>query len=265
MSSAKGSGNAVGNSDGYSFARGPPITALEAYNGTAGWVPLGHEIRTIHTDTPKFRGQSDGIASVHVTLNGTKVGGSNVRDDGGFNKGWKHAPLNQSGMYVLEIRETATAPLIALVDIEIIVPGAPAAEEPSAVVGAVEEEQPPQQQQQQQPPPPPPPPQQQQQSPPTPTKSANVTLVHDGSAWIQFEDGMTVPTQAPKFRGQTENLESVHITLNGTKVGGSKVSDTGSFWKSWKHDPLAGGAYLLEIRESSDSAVLWSATIRIAG
>lgn len=57
----------------------------------------------------------------------------------------------------------------------------------------------------------------------------------------------------------------VHITLNGTKVGGSKISDTGSFWKGWKHDPLAGGTYLLEIRELLDSTVLWSATVRIVG
>ena len=57
----------------------------------------------------------------------------------------------------------------------------------------------------------------------------------------------------------------VYITLNGTKVGGSKVSDTSSFWKGWKHDPHAGGTYLFEIRESSDFAVLWSATVRIVG
>lgn len=76
---------------------------------------------------------------------------------------------------------------------------------------------------------------------------------------------VTLQTQAPKFRGQTENLESIHVTLNGTKVGGSKVSDTGSFWKGWKNAPLAAGAYSLEVRESPGSSLLWSATIRIAG
>ena len=76
---------------------------------------------------------------------------------------------------------------------------------------------------------------------------------------------MNVPTKSPKFRGQTEGLESIHITLNGTKVGGSKVSDTGSFWKSWKHSPLAVGTYLLEIREVPGASVLLSTTIRITG
>lgn len=48
--------------------------------------------------------------------------------------------------------------------------------------------------------------------------------------WIPFEDGMTILMQMPKFRGETENIGSIHITLNGTKVGGSKVTND-SFWK----------------------------------
>ena len=253
------------------------------YNGTE-WVPYTRGM-AVHTDTPKFRGQSFGIESIHVTLNGTKVGGNNIKDDGTFTKGWRHAPLSSSGNYVLEIREKADYPaVLATLPLQIIVPGDPLEPlnqtEPvildcSPGLGCVErtpDSPPPQEQQQpqqneQQPPPPTNSTQQQTQpqQPPQPAKSASVTLIHDGTSWIQFEDGMTIQTQAPKFRGQTENLESIHITLNGTKVGGSKVSDTGSFWKSWKHDPLIDGTYSLEIRESSGTAVLWSATVRIVG
>ena len=268
-SGAKGSDGARGSqSDGAPGSYNgvlprPPVPfaeILSAYNGT-GWAPFNYTNPVIYADVPKFRGQSQGIESIHVTLNGTQVGGSNIKDDGTFSKGWKHAPLNQSGTYVLEIRERPGASVMWSSPIEIIVPVAPAVEQ-SVVMGAVEEEE-----EQPPPPPPPPPPPQlpQKPEPQSPPKSANVTLAYNGTAWVSFEDGMAITTSAPKFRGQTENLESVHVTLNGTQVGGSKVSDTGSFWKGWKHAPLAAGTYSLEVRESSDSAVLMSATVRITG
>lgn len=80
--------------------------------------------------------------------------------------------------------------------------------------------------------------------------------------WIPFEDGMTILMQMPKFRDETENIGSIHITLNGTKVGGSKVTND-SFWKSWKHEPLSNGTYVLQIQETPDSAVILSTTIKI--
>ena len=59
---------------------------------------------TIHTDTPKFRGTSDGIDSVKVMINGNQVGGNNIRDGGIFAKGWKGDPLTD-GKYSLTVSD----------------------------------------------------------------------------------------------------------------------------------------------------------------
>ena len=81
---------------------------------------------------------------------------------------------------------------------------------------------------------------------------------------MRFDDSATMQMQSLKFRGRTENLESIHIMINGAKAGGSKVSDTDSFWKSWKRDPFANNAYPPVIRESPDPSVLPSTAIRAA-
>ena len=302
------------------------------------WIPFNFDTLTLHTDTPKFRGWSQNFDSITLTLNGTQVGGNNVRHDGVFQKAWKHDPLTESGTYILEVIHRNDKTVISI-PFTIIVPndntpvtvpetivtlecrpGLDCVPEysqqqeqpppsnstqqedtpPAPPTNSTQQESPPetppqqeeeqQEEEQQQSPPPTnstvpeqptqpetptnstqsepeqPEPEQPETppAPPEPVKSAAITLIHDGTGWVTFSNGITIHTGLPKFQGTTDNLSSVHITLHDKQVGGTNISDTGTFWKSWKHEPLGNGVYTIEVRESSNSDVLYTGTITIA-
>lgn len=77
--------------------------------------------------------------------------------------------------------------------------------------------------------------------------SASVVSVLDGDAWSDFEDGMTISSDSPEFRGQTVGLESVQVSVDGNQVGRNGLDDNGGFARI--AGPLGEGSYVLTVRD----------------
>ena len=79
-------------------------------------------------------------------------------------------------------------------------------------------------------------------------KWADVLWVYDGKEWIPYVDGMTIPTGMPKFRGNTGDISSVQVALNGKQVGMNELSVGYTFIKAQK-TLLQNGTYTLTVRD----------------
>ncbi len=82
------------------------------------------------------------------------------------------------------------------------------------------------------------------------TESASIIKVHDGTKFVEFSDGMTINSGTPKFQGTSTGISSIQILLDDRQVGGNGVRSDGTFFKVWKHDPLADGAYTITVTDS---------------
>ena len=79
-------------------------------------------------------------------------------------------------------------------------------------------------------------------------KWADVLWVYDGKEWIPYVDGMTIPTGMPKFRGNTGDISSVQVALNGKQIGMNELSVGYTFIKGQK-TLLQNGTYTLTVRD----------------
>jgi len=76
-----------------------------------------------------------------------------------------------------------------------------------------------------------------------------ITMVYDGGQWRDFENGMTISNDKPRFQGSISNDGDgyVLVTIDGTPVGGDRTDTNGDFRKGWKNAALDSGEHTLRV------------------